>query len=64
MAVCDEASHELLTIDQQKLRATELSVVGSLIEHAAAEGEKIDETTTAKVRRLPTNRYTALRLQI
>jgi hypothetical protein len=62
IAVCSEASHELLTIDQQKLRAPELSVVGRLIEEAATEGEKVDETTAAKMHRLPTNRHTATAL--
>lgn len=57
-AICEQASHELLTIDQQRLRP-ELAVIGRLIEEASLAGEKIDASTTAKVQHLPPNSYSA-----
>jgi len=56
--ICEQATHELLTIDQQRLRP-ELAVIGRLIEEASLAGEKIDASTTAKVQHLPPNSYSA-----
>jgi predicted nucleic acid-binding Zn ribbon protein len=62
MAVCSEASRELLNIDKQKLRPSKLSVVGVLIATVAHEGEQIDQLTAAKIRHLQPSAYTTTTL--
>jgi len=57
-AICEQAAHELLTIDQQRLRP-ELAVIGRIIEEASLAGEKIDASAAAKVQHLPPNSYSA-----
>jgi hypothetical protein len=57
-AVCDEAGHELLTIDRHKIQP-DAQVLGRLIEEAAEESERVDKATVASVRRLPTSTRTA-----
>lgn len=51
-AICDEAGHELLTIDRHKIQPYP-RFMGKLIEEAAEESEKVDEATATNVRRIP-----------
>jgi hypothetical protein len=51
-AICEQADHELATIDRHKIQPYP-QVFGRFIEEAAEESQKVDQTTVTDVRRLP-----------